>query len=259
LRVDLHNHTTLCNHAEGKMSEYIESAIKQKIDIFGFSDHGFMDFDPEYRMKKDEIEPYLSEIKRLKELYSGQIEILSGFEVDYLKGEMSDLILNAPVDYLIGSVHFLKKWGFDNPEFIGRYESENIDELWRSYFKEIEDMAKSGLFQIAGHLDLLKVFKFLPSERLDILAENSLKAIKNSGMAIEINGSGYRKPIGEPYPNIDIVKMASDMNIPITLGSDAHKPEQVGMFHRELEKVVKDVGYKEIAIFRDKKIELIEL
>jgi histidinol-phosphatase (PHP family) len=241
------------------MFEYVERAIREKIDIFGFSDHGYMSFDPEYRMKKSQIGSYLNEISLLKERFKDKIEILSGFEVDYLKGKMSSSVLDAPVDYLIGSVHFLQEWGFDNPEFIGRYKSENIDELWKNYFKEIEDMAKSGIFQIAGHLDLLKVFKFMPSERLDILSENSLKAIKKGGMALEVNGSGYRKPIGEPYPSRTILEMAFDMNIPITLGSDAHKPEQVGMFHDKLERLVKEIGFKEVAVFRDKKIDFIEL
>ena len=83
------------------------------------------------------------------------------YEVDYLDGFMLDEILNAKVDYLIGSVHFLKNqkemWGFDNPEFIGVYASVDIDKVWEDYFFAIKSMAKTGYFDIAGHLDLIKV------------------------------------------------------------------------------------------------------
>jgi histidinol-phosphatase (PHP family) len=241
------------------MREFVERAVEQKIDIFGFSDHGYMEFDPEYRMRKGEITPYLDEVKSLKEEFSDRIELLSGFEVDYLKGRMSPLTLEADVDYLIGSVHFLEEWGFDNPEFIGRYQSENIDELWRLYFREIEAMADSGLFQIAGHLDLMKVFKYLPSKPILEFAERSLEAIKSRGMALEINGSGYRKPIGEAYPTRTIIERAFQMDIPVTLGSDAHKPEQIGLFHNQMETLLKEIGYREVAIFRDKRIDFVEL
>ena len=84
---------------------------------------------------------------------------------------MLDEILNANVDYLIGSVHFLQNknemWGFDNPEFIGVYKSVDIDKIWEDYFDAIEAMAKTNYFQIVGHLDLIKVFKFLPKKMLD--------------------------------------------------------------------------------------------
>ena len=256
--VDLHNHTPLCNHAEGSISEYVEAAIKNGVRYFGFSDHAPMDFDPKYRMKFDEMKSYEADVLSAKEIYKDEIEILLGYEVDYLKGHMDERVLNADVDYLIGSAHFIDEWGFDNPEFIGKYENQDIDEIWRKYFNAVEEMAKSGLFDIVGHLDLIKVFKFLPKGDINAIAKNALLAIKNADMALELNVAGYRKPIAEAYPSMPLLKAAFELGIPITFASDAHKPEQVGMFSDEIVKMAKDAGYEKCAFFRKRKREFVE-
>ena len=256
--IDLHNHTPLCNHAEGKISEYIENAIKSGTKVFGFSDHAPMDFDTEYRMKFDEMKGYEAEVLKNKQKYKDKIEILLGYEVDYLKGHIDSRVVNADVDYLIGSVHFIDEWGFDNPEFIGRYKSEDIDEIWQKYFNATKEMAESGLFDIVGHLDLIKVFKFMPNKDINELAKETLLAIKKADMVLEINVAGYRKPIGEAYPSPELLKEAYKMEIPITFGSDAHKPEQVSLYNDEVINMAKNVGYTKCAFFRNRKREFLD-
>jgi len=130
MRIDLHNHTTRCNHATGTIDEYLQRAIELGIDIYGFSEHAPMDFDQGYRLGFDEMEHYTSEILSAQKRYQNQIKVLLGYEVDYLPGYMDERVLNAKVDYFIGSVHFLNKWGFDNPEFIGGYQNRDIDTIW---------------------------------------------------------------------------------------------------------------------------------
>ncbi len=255
--VDLHNHTTLCNHAEGSMEQYIEKAIECGVKTFGFSDHAPMDFDPKYRMGFEQMKDYESDVLKLKEKYKDKIEILLGYEVDYLKGHMDKRVLDADVDYLIGSVHFIDEWGFDNPEFIGKYEHEDIDSIWEKYFSAIENMAKSELFDIVGHLDLIKVFKFMPNKDINEIAKDALIAIKKADMTLEINVAGLRKPIGEPYPSPSLLQEAYDIGIPICFGSDAHKPEQIGLFSQEVIAMAKSVGYTQCAIFRHRKRELV--
>lgn len=245
MRIDLHNHTKRCNHAEGSLEDYIDKAISEKIDIFGFSDHAPMDFDLKYRMSFSEMEAYESEVKRACEKYEGQIDIRLAYEVDYLPGHIDERVLQADVDYLIGSVHFIDRWGFDNPEFIGKYKGADIDAIWQDYFDLVERMAKEGKFDIVGHLDLIKVFKYIPKRDVRLIAKDAMDAIKCSGMSIEINAAGYRKPIGEPYPSRDLLIMAYERGIPITFGSDAHKPEQVGFKKDEIAKFAKSVGYTE--------------
>ncbi len=258
MKVDLHNHTVLCNHATGTVAEYVEAAIACKIEYFGFSDHAPMHYDPKYRMSFEQMDLYELWVKEAREKYANQITVLLGYEVDYLPGYMDDTVLNRPCDYLIGSVHFIDDWGFDNPEFIGRYEGLDIDEIYRRYFTLVEAMAKSGKFDIIGHLDLLKVFKFLPTKDIRLLAQEALKAIKKANMTIEINMAGYRKPIAEPYPSPILLETIAELEIPITFGSDAHRSDQIGLFGDEIEAMARSVGYDKCALYRARDREMIK-
>jgi histidinol-phosphatase (PHP family) len=256
--VDLHNHTSLCNHADGTISEYIERAIKNKTKYFGFSDHAPMEFDPKYRMGFAQMEEYEQNISDAKEKYKDKIEILLGYEVDYLEGYMDKRVLESDVDYLIGSVHFIDKWGFDNPEFIGKYEEIDIDEIWQKYFDSIENMANSKLFDIVGHLDLIKVFKFLPKKKITDIAKNALKSIKENDMVVELNAAGFRKPIGEAYPSYELLDEMFKLDIPITFASDAHTPDQVGLNSERVLAMAKNVGYTKCAVFKNRKRQLVD-
>jgi histidinol-phosphatase (PHP family) len=257
--VDLHNHTTLCNHAEGKIFEYVEKAIESGTKYFGFSDHAPMDFDKEYRMSFSQMKHYENEVLDAKEKYKDKITVLLGYEVDYLKGHMDSKVLDAKVDYLIGSVHFIEGWGFDNPEFIGKYEEQDIDEIWQKYFDTIEEMANSKLFDIVGHLDLIKVFKFMPKKDICKIAHRALVAIRNADMVLEVNVAGFRKPIKEAYPSKTLLQEAYRLGIPITFASDAHKPEQVSLFSDEITEFVKEIGYTRVATFKERSRIFVEI
>lgn len=252
MMIDLHNHTTLCNHAEGSIEEYVQTAIAQKIDIFGFSDHAPMRFDEAYRMHFSEMELYEKNVLHVKEKYRDQIKILLAYEVDFLEGYIDESVLKRNVDYFIGSVHYLGSWGFDNPEYIGEFRNQNIDDVWERYFSAIEAMAKSGLFDIVGHLDLIKIFKYLPTKDVRLIAHNAIKAIKKANMAVELNAAGFRKPIGEQYPSHALLELVAEHDIPITFGSDAHAQEHIGFQKEKLRSVAKTLGYKKCATFQSR-------
>jgi len=256
-RIDLHNHTTRCNHAEGTVDEYIQRAIELGIDIYGFSEHAPMDFDPHYRLGFHEMQAYVEEIKSAKVRYKDKIKILLGYEVDYLPNHMDERVLSAKVDYLIGSVHFIDKWSFDNPEFIGGWKKKNIDDIWKAYFEATEAMVNSGKFDIVGHLDLIKVFKYLPKQDVRVLAKEVLLAIKKSNMVLELNAAGLRKPIGEIYPSLSLLEEAYALDIPITFGSDAHSVTQVGYAYEEVIALAKKVGYTKAVTFQDRDKEMV--
>jgi len=257
MRIDLHNHTTRCNHAKGSMKSYIERAIELDIDIYGFSEHAPMDFDSHYRLKFSEMPNYVSNVLSLKEKYKKDIKILLGYEVDYLKGHMDNRVLNADVDYMIGSIHFLGEWGFDNPEFNHEYKNRNIDEIWQEYFNNIESMANTGYFDIVGHLDLIKIFKFMPKKDIRLIASPAFKAIKKSGMVIELNAAGLRKPCKEIYPSSHLLEMAYELDIPITFSSDAHAIGQVGFKYNEVTHLAKKIGYTKAVTFEQRQQQLI--
>ncbi|ACZ12675.1 histidinol-phosphatase [Sulfurospirillum deleyianum] len=255
--VDLHNHTPLCNHATGSIETYVQKAIEQKIDIFGFSDHAPMHFDEAYRMRFDEMETYEKEVLHVKMKYRDSIRILLAYEIDFLEGYLDESVLARKVDYRIGSVHFLGKWGFDNPEFIGGYQNKNIDAIWEEYFAAIKTMAESHLFDIVGHIDLIKVFKFLPKKDVRCIAKEAIKAIKKADMVIELNAAGLRKPIQEQYPSHPLMELMAEHDIPITFGSDAHTPEQIGYCHDKLRTLAHHYGYTTCATFEERERQLI--
>ncbi len=256
--VDLHNHTPLCNHAKGTLDQYIQAAITQGTKYFGISDHAPMDFDVAYRMKFSQMHAYEKEILDAKAAYHDKITILLGYEVDYLEGYMDKRVLEADVDYLIGSVHFLGTWGFDNPEFIDAYKNRDIDTIYRDYFSSIEALAKSQLFDIVGHLDLIKVFGFRPHTDVRLLAKDAIKAIKEADMVVELSAAGYRKPVKEAYPSDDLLSLIAEANIPITFASDAHHPKQVGFQTQALEAKAKAFGYDTCATFSNRQREMIK-
>jgi len=252
MSVDLHNHTILCNHATGSVEEYVKKAIEEKIKYFGFSDHAPMNYDPKYRMSFKQMNEYENSILHVKKKYEKNLHVLLSYEVDFLEGYIDERVLKAKVDYLIGSVHFIGKWGFDNPEFIGEYKNKDINKIWEEYFEAIENLAKSRLFDIVGHIDLIKVFNFLPTKDIREIAKGAIKEIKKANMVVEINAAGYRKPVKEAYPSSDILEMLAQNDIPITFCSDAHAPEQIGFKKEEMHLFAKSYGYNKCATFIDK-------
>lgn len=257
MKIDLHNHTARCNHATGTVTEYIERAIELGIEVYGFSEHAPMDFDEEYRVSFDDMHAYETEILKAKERYADRIDIRLGYEVDWLPGHMDDRVLNAEVDFLVGSVHFLDKWGFDNPEFIGEWETRDVNTVWQDYFEAVTAMIASGYFDVVGHLDLIKLFGDLPSIDLREIARPTLEATAKSGMALEINTAGLRKPVGELYPSRALLEEAFALGIPITFGSDAHAVDQVGAGLEQAYALARAVGYTQAVTFEKRKAQLI--
>lgn len=258
MKVDLHNHTILCNHATGTVEEYVEAAIECGTEYFGLSDHAPMNFDPDYRMRFDQMELYESWVIEAKEKYADKITVLLGYEVDYIPGYVDERVARRQCDYLIGSVHFIDEWGFDNPDYIHRYQGADMDAIYRSYFGLLEQMAKEGQFDIVGHIDLLKVFGFFPESDIRLLARDALQAIKNANMTIELNVAGLRKPVQEAYPSASLLEAIAEMQIPITFGSDAHRSDQVGMFTGEIETLARRFGYTQCATYRGRDREMIK-
>ena len=258
MRVDLHNHTTYCNHANGSMESYMQKASSLGIDIFGFSCHAPMRFDEKYRMSFADLPNYLAQIPKSY----NSMEVLCALEVDYILGRedlLDKSVLDSNVDYLIGSVHFLDDWGFDNPEFIGKWQKMGVFATWDKYLSSLQGMAKTGYFQIVGHCDLPKLFGDVMPQNLYAKMEETLHIMKDMDMVLEINAAGLRKDIKEQYPSREILKKAKEIGLDITMGSDAHDTCQVGFGYEECLKILKDIGFNKLAIFRKKQKFLVDL
>ncbi len=257
--IDLHNHTTRCHHASGTMAQFVQAAIAAGIAVYGFSDHAPMDFDRRYRMDFDQMDSYEAEFRQLKARYGDQITLLLGYEIDWLEGHIDDRVLARKVDYRIGSIHFLKEWGFDNPAFIGEYAKRDHRAIWQEYFEAVAQMAHSGLFDVVGHLDLIKIFGYFKEYGVDRSVMGALEAIRDSQMTLEINTAGWRKPVGECYPSETILKAAFDLGIPITFSSDAHDVCHVGQDLKRAYALARSIGYTEARFFLGREPQLVKI
>jgi histidinol-phosphatase (PHP family) len=252
--VDYHTHTPLCRHAVGAPEAYVRRAIERGIGEIGFSDHTPMPswYDPAFRMAADEFPRYLEMVRDVQARFGDRIPIRLGLESDYFPGTESfvrEMNARAPFDYVIGSVHYLGDWGFDNPEFKHRYDGRDITQVYREYFEMVKGAARSGLFDILGHPDVIKKFGHRPPGSIDAMLEEALEEVRRAGMALDINTSGLRNPCKEVYPSRRFLEIAHALGIPVTLGSDAHRPEHVGEGFAEAVALLREVGYTQILRF----------
>ncbi len=165
-----------------------------------------------------------------------------------------DLAARHPWDYFIGSVHYVSEsWDIDNPEKISRWRDRDPDEVWAAYFERLTAAAASGLFEIIGHADLPKKFCFLPKADFTPVFRKFLEAAKSTGTAIELNTAGLRKDCKEIYPSPAILKLAHQIGVPITFGSDAHAPGEVGADWDKAASLAKEVGYTQTMRFEARK------
>jgi len=232
--VDYHTHNKLCKHAEGEMEEYILQAISMGLSEIGLADHSPMpnDWDISVRMYEEQFwNVYKPSALELIEKYKDRISVKFAVEGDFFPGTelwVRDFIDRNDFDYVIGSVHYLGEWGFDNPLYVGKFNDTDIDTVYVSYYDHIKRSAQSGLFDIVAHCDLVKKFGHRPTKDLEEILRETFMVVKQAGMAVEINTSGLRKPVKEVYPSEKILKILSEYKIPLTLGSDAHTPTDVG-------------------------------
>lgn len=258
---DYHIHTSRCGHATGEMIKYVEQAIKLGIKEIGFADHIPMYWidekqrDPSLAMREEQLPEYVAQVLRLREDYS-EITIRLGLEVDYIPGceDKAGLLIDAyPFDYVLGSVHYIDGWGFDNPAYLEQYRHININDLFHRYFTQLQAAARSGLFDIMAHPDLVKKFNYRPAENLQQLYNDTARVLKEAGVCLEVNTAGLRAPVNEIYPAPDFLAACCQYGVPVTLGSDAHAPGQVGYRFDLGRDMLIQVGYTGLATFNQRK------
>ena len=255
MTVDYHTHTSLCKHATGNLEDYVRQAVKVGLEEIGCSEHIPMPgrFDEVHRMDLDQYyAAYAPGVTELRDRYQRSIRIKRGIEADFYPGTeewVGRFIHENDFDYVIGSVHFLGEWGVDNPVFVHHYEERDINATYVAYFEAIQKSAASGLFDIIGHCDLVKKFGHRPTRDLDDVIRETMRVIRMHDVCIEINTSGLRKPVQEIYPSDAILAIAKEMNIPLTLGSDAHDPMDVGRDFAMAGRLVDNYGRGRIAVF----------
>lgn len=263
--------------SEHWLKAYLELGQSRGIQRFGIVDHlyrfdEFRDYYEKYilldesrlgqlqkywldRVRIGSIEDYLKVVRRLQ---SQGYPLSIGVEADFFPGgeqELQALLAPYELDYVIGSVHFLDGWGFDNPETKEKYEEKDLLALYLHFFEHLKQAAASGIFDIIAHLDNLKVFNYRPDEEKLLEGYDDVAAaLKRANVATEINtGLAYRYPVKEMCPSPVFLSRLYAHGVPITLSSDSHFPDDIGTMLDDAVELARRTGYKEIVYFDKRK------
>jgi histidinol-phosphatase (PHP family) len=254
ITADLHTHTRY-SHGKNTVQEMFAAGRERGIALHGFSEHSPRpdghDYPREYRAQLIRAYPdYVREVLELKEQHPGRV--LLGMETDWMEAE-ADFVQKAvsayDFDYLIGSVHFIGTWGYDfSAEDWKDFSFAQRAGHYENYFRALTGMAASRLFNIAAHPDLVKIFSvdtfrqwLTRHDGLDLVRE-SLVAIRDAGMSMEISSAGLRKPCKEIYPGPEITRLAAELQVPVVFGSDAHQAAEMGFAFDELARYAASFG-----------------
>lgn len=269
-----HNHVHYCD-GSGTVAEYAEAAVASGLDSLGFSCHAPVPFPSEWNMPLESLPTYCAEVREAKGVYQGRLQISLGVELDYLSpalvphGEafQQEHVFAQPLDYVVASVHFVGRdscgvpWAIDwTDESFARQLEEiyrgDVRKLVEDYYRHIVAMAKVaprwGLPVIVGHLDKIKMWnignRYFPEDApwYRACVETALQAIRTAGLVVEINTAGLRTAHGEPYPAPWILLRCRDLGIPVTVSSDAHKPDDVVAQFDVAREILRDMGYTEV-------------
>lgn len=237
LPLDAHLHTDLSPDSSVPIDVYAAAALERGIAELAITDH--VDFEPgapafAYSTFADRERI----VRQAADRWGPRgVAIRFGVELTYdrsWESEIREHLARHAYDFTIGSVHDR----VDSPYGASRVRSwiagRSLAEIVAPYFVEVEAAARSGLFDALGHLDVVKRYLHPYVSKEDLAAapelyEPILRALVESGTALEINTSGLRHPVAETYPSASVVARFAELGgSAVTVGSDAHRSDQFG-------------------------------
>jgi histidinol-phosphatase (PHP family) len=241
--------------ATENVERYLESAKAAGVDELGVSEHV-------YRFRqalsvwrhpfweeqaRDDLDAYCA--------FVASTPLRLGIEMDFVPGaeeRIAALLADREFDYVVGSVHFVGDRAVDHEGYDIWEGDRDPEAVWARYFEQIAAAARSGLFDVIAHPDLVKVWGSArpePDGDRRRYYEPAVTAMAESGVAVEVSTAGLRKPVGEMYPAAGLGRMCVEAGIPFSLSSDAHVPEDVGYGYDQAVSTMRDWGVTEIATF----------
>ncbi|MGL4949480.1 MAG: histidinol-phosphatase [Anaeroplasmataceae bacterium] len=243
-----HTHTFRCGHAVADIEDYVIEAIKQKIEVLGFSDHGYLEGYELNNMDKEDFSSYLNEFKRCKEKYKDKIELFLGLEMDFFPNMINYYkeLLNH-VDYLTASVHYINYMPNEYSQRKYACYNNNDEEGLETYYSLLSQASESGLFKFINHIDMNLIGNHYNSTYEKYLIK-FLEVCKKNNTILELNANGIEKGImysnGQNvymYPRIDVWKQVKKYDLRVIINRDAHNPKYLN--DNDL-KSVKEIAYK---------------
>jgi histidinol-phosphatase (PHP family) len=250
---------------ERNVDRYREAASQAGIAELGVSEHIYRFADalaiwdhPLWRENaRDDLTAYCDFVR--------STDLRLGIEMDFVPGRedaIANLLDRHPFDYVVGSVHFVRQGAVDHDVYDIWEHVGDPDRVWAAYFEAMAQAARSGLFDIVAHPDLVKVWgDARPSPRRDprFHYEPLVEAVAEVDVAVEVSTAGLRKPVGELYPADAFAEMCVDAGAVFALSSDAHVPEHIGYRYDDAVKAMGDWGVSEIAVFEGRERRMEEL
>lgn len=259
-----HSHCDFCD-GRSKPEDFVKFAVSGNFRAYGFSSHAPLPFETFWNMSACDMPEYLNEISRLKKKYKEVLEIYTGLEIDFLTTDYNASIpyfQQLPLDYRIGSVHFLPLTGEMNEQAMfcidGSYADfeasvklnfgGDIKKVVTRYFESSMKMVECGGFDIVGHLDKI----YMNSQRFPEFDINAgwyktlfaeyLRLIAEKGIIVEINTKNFRTK-HELYPHLHYLPVLKQLHIPVTVNSDAHYPDLINDGRAEVFRLLKEIGF----------------
>ena len=183
------------------------------------------------------------------------LPVVLGLEVDFHRGRMHEvaaLLDGYPFDVLLGSVHWIGAWGFDNVgdvAVLAEWDARAVEDVWDAYADCLDELADSGVCDVLAHPDLCKVAGRRPAVP-DEWHARMAEAAARSGMSAEVNSNGWRKPAAEAYPAPDLLARFHAAGVPVTTATDAHRRDRVGERRGDVARLLVDAGYDALAAYR---------
>ena len=200
---------------------------------------------------RDDLDDYCAFVRE-------ETDLRLGIEADFVPGRedrMANLLEDRPWDFVVGSVHFLRDDSLDTEEHSVWARGASPERVWRRYFETVAESARSGLYDIVAHPDLVKVWgdrALRPEGDLRRYYEPAVEAFAETGIAVEVSTAGLRKPAGEIYPARPFLEMVLDAGCPIALSSDAHEPGQLGYRYEQALELLDELGARELSVFENR-------
>jgi histidinol-phosphatase (PHP family) len=243
---------------------YRETAAERGIEELGVSEHvhrfvqALEVWEHPFwkRWARDDLDAYCHFVRE-------ETDLRLGIEADYVPGRedrMATLLEAREWDYVVGSVHFLRDRAVDLRGDWDIWSGASPDAVWSRYFETLGEAARTGMFDILAHPDLVKVWgSGAPRPERDprFHYERAMEGIAESDVAIEVSTAGLRKPVGEIYPDRAFLELCLEAGRPVALSSDAHLPDQLGYEYERAVEWLGDIGVSELAVLerRERRLE----
>jgi len=262
--IDYHTHLERGPYTLEYLREFVDMGHRRGVSEVCFTEHGHL-FHESYSLLNNNwslsiprrhLADYISLVEQAKHL---GLQVKLGLEMDYItetRAQIRNFLATQPLDFVLGSVHWVDGFGFDNPDWLDQWENCSVDELYRRYFTLLREAVQSKMFDAIAHPDVIKVFGHRPSYSLREDYHELAGALAENGVCLEVSTAGWRKPVNELYPHIDLLKVCIERGVNVTLASDAHEPDHVAFEFDRAVSLLRELGLKHLATFTNRTMDL---